>query len=62
MNVQFDFSGRHIMVFGGTTGKGAPRYTSFTGGKNPIWNLYGHERMGWLLSLYGPATAAKSHK
>ena len=42
---------------GGTTGSGAPRYTSFGGGKNPIWNLYGHERMGWLLSLYGPTSA-----
>ena len=44
-------------LFGGTTGSGAPRYTSFSGGKNPIWNLYGHERMGWLLSLYGPTSA-----
>ena len=44
-------------LFGGTTGSGAPRYTSFGGGKNPIWNLYGHERMGWLLSLYGPTSA-----
>ena len=34
-------------LFGGSTGSGAPRYTSFTGGKNPIWNQYGHERMGW---------------
>lgn len=39
-------------LFGGTTGSGAPRYTSFTGGKNPIWNQYGHERMGWLVSTY----------
>ena len=49
-------------LFGGTTGSGAARYTSFSGGKNPIWNLYGHERMGWLLSLYGPATANKSRR
>ena len=41
-------------LFGGTTGKGAPRYTSFTGGKSPIWNAYGHERMGWGLSVFGP--------
>ena len=40
--------------FGGTTGTGAARYTSFTGGKNPIWNQYGHERMGYGLSLFGP--------
>ena len=43
-------------LFGGTTGSGAPRYTSFTSGKNPIWNQYGHERMGWSLSTWNPAT------
>ena len=37
-------------IFGSTTGTGAPRYTSFTNGKSPIWNQYGHERMGWGLS------------
>ena len=41
-------------LFGGTTGTGAPRYTSFSGGKNPIWNQYGHERMGWGLSVSNP--------
>ena len=41
-------------LFGGTTGSGAPRYTSFTGGKNPIWNQYGHERMGWAVSKDNP--------
>ncbi len=41
-------------LFGGTTGTGAPRYTSFTGGKNPIWNQYGHERMGWGVSTFNP--------
>lgn len=43
-------------LFGGTTGTGASRYTSFTAGKSPIWNRYGHERMGWSLSVYNPAT------
>ncbi|HYE88550.1 MAG TPA: hypothetical protein VEA16_19445 [Vicinamibacterales bacterium] len=43
-------------IWGGTTGSGAPRYTSFSGGKSPIWNQYGHERMGWSLSVYSPAT------
>jgi len=43
-------------LFGGTTGTGAARYTSFTGGKNPIWNTLGHERMGWSLSTWNPAT------
>ena len=27
-------------------------YTSFAAGKSPIWNQYGHERMGWSLSVY----------
>ncbi len=42
-------------LFGGTTGTGAPRYTSFTGGKNPIWDQYGHERMGWAVSTFNVA-------
>ena len=42
-------------LFGGSTGSGAPRYTSFTGGKNPIWNQYGHERMGWAVSVFNLA-------
>jgi lysophospholipase L1-like esterase len=42
-------------LFGGTTGSGAPRYTSFVGGKSPIWNQYGHERMGWAVSTSNPA-------
>lgn len=41
-------------LFGGTTGTGAARYTSFTGGRSPIWNQYGHERMGWALSVFSP--------
>jgi lysophospholipase L1-like esterase len=43
-------------LFGGTTGSGAPRYASFAGGKSPIWNQLGHERMGWALSVSNPAT------
>jgi lysophospholipase L1-like esterase len=43
-------------LFGGTTGTGAARYTTITGGKNPIWNQYGHERMGWGVSTSNPAT------
>ena len=43
-------------LFGGTTGSGAARYTSFPGGKSPIWNQYGHERMGWGVSTSNPAT------
>jgi hypothetical protein len=41
-------------LFGGTTGSGAARYTSFSGGKSPIWNQYGHERIGWGLSTFNP--------
>ncbi len=43
-------------LWGGSTGTGAPRYTSFTGGKSPIWNNYGHERMGWSLSTHNPVS------
>lgn len=42
-------------IWGGSTGSGAPRYTSYTNGRSPIWNQYGHERMGWVLSTRGPA-------
>lgn len=42
-------------LFGGSTGSGAPRYTSFTNGKSPIWNQFGHERMGWAISVSNPA-------
>jgi lysophospholipase L1-like esterase len=42
-------------LFGGTTGSGAPRYTSLPTGKSPIWNQYGHERMGWAVSTSNPA-------
>jgi lysophospholipase L1-like esterase len=43
-------------LWGGSTGSGAPRYTSFSGGKSPIWNNFGHERMGWSLSVFSPAS------
>ena len=42
-------------IWGGSTGSGAPRYSSYNNGKSPIWNNYGHERMGWALSVYNPA-------
>ena len=31
-------------------------------GKNPIWNRYGHERMGWALSTFNPADALTARK
>jgi hypothetical protein len=43
-------------LFGGSTGSGAPRYSTITGGKNPIWDQYGHERIGWAVSTFNPAT------
>lgn len=43
-------------LFGDTSGTGAARYSTFTSGKNPIWNQYGHERMGWLVSTFNTAT------
>jgi lysophospholipase L1-like esterase len=45
-------------IGGSGSGSSAPDYpdSSYVGGKNPIWNRYGHERMGWGLSVYNPAT------
>lgn len=43
-------------LWGGSTGSGAPRYASYVNGRSPIWNNYGHERMGWALSVYNPAS------
>jgi lysophospholipase L1-like esterase len=46
-----------VGFFGGTgTGSGPPDFVTISGGKNPVWNQYGHERMGWALSVYNPAT------
>jgi len=47
-----------VGLFGGTgSGSAAPGYTSaqIVGGKNPIWNQFGHERMGWAISTFNPA-------
>jgi lysophospholipase L1-like esterase len=48
----------YVGLFGGTgSGSGAPEYTTqIVGGKNPVWNRLGHERMGWALSVFNPAT------
>jgi hypothetical protein len=45
-------------IGGSGSGSGAPDYTDaqIVGGKNPVWNRLGHERMGWALSVYNPAT------
>jgi lysophospholipase L1-like esterase len=48
----------YVGLFGGTgSGSGAPDYSSISGGKNPIWNQYGHERMGWSLWTFSDAPA-----
>jgi lysophospholipase L1-like esterase len=46
-----------IGLLGGSgTGSGAPDYTDgqIVSGQNPVWNRYGHERMGWALSVFNP--------
>lgn len=52
------YSGRTVSagLWGGSSGNVAPRYTSFSNGRSPIWNQFGHERMGWALSVYNPAS------
>jgi lysophospholipase L1-like esterase len=49
----------YVGFFGGTgTGSGPPDYSGaqIVGGKNPVWNQLGHERMGWALTANNPAT------
>lgn len=60
-NTHPTFTGSTVSVgiFGGTgTGSGAPDYSGaqIVGGKNPVWDRYGHERMGWALSVFNPPT------
>ena len=48
-----------INIFTGSgSGSGAPDFSDaqIVGGKNPVWNQFGHERMGWGLSVFDPAT------
>jgi lysophospholipase L1-like esterase len=55
----FDGGTIFVGLFGGTgTGSGPPDFQDgqIVGGKNPEWNQFGHERMGWALSVYNPAT------
>jgi lysophospholipase L1-like esterase len=52
-------STKFIGFIGGSgSGSGAPTYSNgqIVGGKNPVWNRYGHERMGWAISVFNPAT------
>ena len=45
-------------IGGSGSGSSAPDFadSQYVGGKNPVWNRYGHERMGWGLSVFNPAT------
>ena len=45
-------------IGGSGSGSGAPDYTDaqIVNGKNPVWDRYGHERMGWAISVFNPAT------
>jgi lysophospholipase L1-like esterase len=45
-------------IGGSGSGSAASQYTDaqIVGGKNPVWNRNGHDRMGWALSVFGPAT------
>jgi hypothetical protein len=45
-------------IGGSGSGSGAPDYTDaqIVGGKNPVWNVFGHERMGHALSVFNPPT------
>ncbi len=48
-----------VGIFGGTgSGTSGPDYTDaqIVGGKNPVWNQLGHERMGWALTANNPPT------
>ena len=46
------------LIGGSGSGSGAPQYSDsqIVGGKNPIWDQNGHDKMGWGLSVYNPAT------
>jgi lysophospholipase L1-like esterase len=60
-NTHPTFTGETVYVgfLGGTgTGSGPPDHTDdqIVDGKNPVWNAYGHEMMGQLLSAFGPLT------
>jgi lysophospholipase L1-like esterase len=48
-----------VGLLGGTgSGSGAPDYPTITGGKNPVWNQYGHERMGWSLWTFSEPSSS----
>jgi len=46
------------LIGGSGSGSGAPDYSGaqIVGGKNPVWNRYGHERMGFAISEFNLPT------
>jgi lysophospholipase L1-like esterase len=59
-NTHPTFTGSTVFVgiFGGTgSGSGPPDFADgqIVDTRNPVWNAYGHEMMGRLLALFGPA-------
>ena len=46
------------MPVGSGSGSAAPTFSGsqIVGGKNPVWNQFGHERMGQGMSVFDPAT------
>jgi lysophospholipase L1-like esterase len=46
-----------LNIFTGSgSGSGAASFTTqIVGGKNPVFNQYGHEKSGWSISTYNPA-------
>ena len=44
------------LIGGSGSGSGASQFTDaqIVDGKNPVWNRYGHDRMGWAVSVYNP--------
>jgi hypothetical protein len=60
-NTHPTYNGSTVFVglFGGSgSGSAAPQYADgqIVGGKNPIWDRNGHDRMGWAISVFNPAT------
>ncbi|AKT43635.1 SGNH/GDSL hydrolase family protein [Chondromyces crocatus] len=44
------------LIGGSASGSGAAEFAQGSGGKNAVWNQFGHERAGWLHALLNPAS------
>jgi hypothetical protein len=47
--------GLSIFTLSGSGSGVAELDSQISGGKSPIWNQYGHEKLGWASSIYHPA-------